>query len=157
MSAFNEAYAILMQAHGDVTVDEDAPGITQEMDGLLINGVNPDAMREELVKTGGMGEEALTIWKKPSYELGIDAEQTVLTGTWVNRHPGEVLTYSSVTLYTAAANIRHAFPTGNTCSWSFKGVKQSRRAGDLPKADLVLKLLFKPTLLAQVVSPAVAA
>lgn len=154
MSAFNAALAILMQAHGNVTVAEDAPGIPQQLDSLLLNSIDPDPQREEMVKTGGMGEEALTLWKKPTYELSVDAEQTANTGPWQNRHPGEVLTYSTMTLYAAMADIRHGYPSGNGCSWSIKSPKQQVRAGDLRTNRLVVKLLFKPTLSAQLVSAA---
>lgn len=154
MSAFNEALAILMQAHGAVTASDDAPGIPQELDSLLLNNVNPDPQRNEIVKTGGMGEEALTLLNKPTYEMGLDCEHTSLTGPWINRHPGEVVTYAALSIYTAIASLRHKFPTGNGCSWSFKSTKQGLRAGDLRKGDLILKLLFKPTLSAQVITPA---
>lgn len=157
MSAYNEAYAIFMHAHGAVSASEDAPGIPQLLDGLLINGVNPDVTFDEKIKTGGMGEEALTLRGKMAYELGIDAEYTSLLSAWINRNPGEVFTYESLGLYSALPAIRHKFPTGNGCSWQMKTPKQGLRAGDLRKADIVLKLLFKPTLLAQLVTPAAVA
>lgn len=154
MSAFNEAYAIFMHAHGAVTASDDAPGIPQLLDGMLINGIAPDVAFDEKIKTGGMGEEALTLRSKFSYELGVDSEYTSLNGPWINRHPGEVLTYDSMSLYAALPAIRHKFPTGNGCSWQVKTPKQGLRAGDLRKGDIVLKLLFKPTLQGQVVNPA---
>lgn len=157
MSAFSAAIAILMHSHGAVTVSESAPGIAQELDSLLINGVNPDAQRNEIVKTGGMGQEALTLMNKPTYELAIDAEQTSNTGAWANRHPGECLTYASLTIYSALPDIQHKFPTGNLCSWLVKSPKQALRAGDLRKAEVTLKLLFKPTLSAILVDPAAVA
>lgn len=152
--AFDAAKAILIQQHGAVNVSADAPGIRQTLDDLLLNSVDPDPNRNELIKTAGMGEEALTLLNKPTYELGVDAEQTTLTGPWFNRHPGEVLVYDALNLYAAAADIRHKFPTGNGCSWSVKSNKQGRRAGDLPTNKITLKLLFKPALLAQIVTPA---
>lgn len=157
MSAFSAAVAILMQAHGAVSVSETAPGISQELDKLLINNINPDPQRNEIIKTGGMGEEALTLLNRPTYELGIDCEQTDNSGPWANRHPGEVLTYASLTLYTAMTDIQHKFPTGSGCSWSVKSPKQSLRAGDLRKADYILKLLFRPTLSAIAVDAAAVA
>lgn len=157
MSAFNAALAILMQAHGAVTVSEDCAGIPYSLDGLLINGVNPDATRNSIVKTAGMGEEALTIKNRPSYTVAVDAESTNLSGPWINRHPGEVFTYDSFTLYSSLSTMRHGFPTGNACSWSVEENKQALRAGDLRSAPITLKLLFKPTLSSQVITPAAAA
>lgn len=154
MSAFNEAYAIFMHAHGAVTASDDAPGIPQLLDGMLINGIAPEVTFDEKIKTGGMGEEALTLRSKFAYDLGVDSEFTSLTSPWINRHPGEVLTYDAMSLYAAVTAIRHKFPTGNNCSWQVKTPKQGLRAGDLRKGDIVLKLLFKPTLQAQVVNPA---
>lgn len=157
MSAFSAALAIAMHAHGAVTATDDAPGIPQTLDGVLINGITPDATFDEKVKTGGMGEEAFTIRSKYAYELAVDAEYTSLAGPWINRHPGEVFTYASLGLYTSVTAIRHGFPTGSGLSWQIKSNKQGLRAGDFRKCDLTLKLLFKPTLSAQLVTPAAAA
>lgn len=157
MSAFNEAYAIFMHAHGAVSASDDAPGIPQLLDGMLINVLNPDVTYDEKVKTGGMGEKALTLESGFGYELGIDSEFTSLSGPWINRHPGECFTYESLGLYASVTAIRHKFPTGNGCSWRMKAPKQGLRAGDLRKGDLVLELLFKPTLSSQLVTPAAVA
>lgn len=154
MSAFNEAYAIFMHAHGAVSASDDAPGIPQTLDGMLINGINPDVTFDEKIKTGGMGEEGLTLRGKFAYELGVDSEYTSLTSPWINRHPAEVLTYDAMSLYSGVTAIRHKFPTGNGCSWQMKTPKQGLRAGDLRKCDIVVKLMFKPTLQAQLVTPA---
>lgn len=154
MSAFNEALAIFMQAHGGVTVSDDAAGITQSLDSMLLNSVSPDASANEIIKKGGMGEEAITLKNGFVYKMAIDAEFTSLSGPWINRHPAETLTYDALTLYTASSNVRHKFPTGNACSWAFSQNKQGLRSGDLRSASLELKLLFKPTLQSQVVTPA---
>jgi hypothetical protein len=157
MSAFNEAYAIFMHAHGAVSASDDAPGIPQTLESTLINNLNPEVTFDEKVKTGGMGEKALTLTGTLGYELGVDCEFTSLTGPWINRHPGECFTYESLGLYSSVTGIRHKFPTGNGCSWRMKAPKQGLRAGDLRKGDLVLELLFKPTLSAQLVTPAAVA
>jgi len=154
MSDFNATYAIFMHAHGAVTASDDAPGIAQTLEGGLINGLNPEVSFNEIIKTGGMGEEALTVRSKLAYELGVDMEFTSLTSPFINLNPGELFTYEVMGLYAAVPAIRHKFPVGNGCTWQVKSPKQSLRAGDLRKGDIVLKLLFKPELLAQVVTPA---
>lgn len=156
MSAFNAALAIAMHAHGAVTASDDAPGIPQTLDGFLISGINPEVTYDEKVKTGSMGEEAFTIRSKYAYMLKIDGEFTSLTCPWINRHPGEVFTYESMGLYASVTAIRHGFPTGTGLSWQLNP-KQQLRAGDFRNGPLELKLLFKPTLSSQLVTPAAVA
>ena len=154
MSAFNAAKAVLIALHGSVSADSNAVGIPQEFDYALVSGITATPERSESVKTGGMGEEALTLMGKPSYTLEIDAEGTGLQSKWNNRHPGEVLTYESLAIYGADIYIRHQFPTGSGCSWLLKPGAQGRRAGDLFTLKPSLKLLWKPELAAITVDPA---
>lgn len=152
MTAADAAKAVLLQQHGNVPAEATAVGITQEMDYLLINGMTPTAEREENIKLGGMGEEALTLLRKPMFSLQIETEATSVTGTWFNRHPGEVLTYNSVAAYTSDPTLRHKFPaTATGTSWSVR-TPQVRRPGDLATNQITLKLLWKPTLAAAVLS-----
>ena len=52
MPAFNAALAIFMQAHGAVTASDDAPGIPQSLDGMLINSLSPESAFAEKIKIG---------------------------------------------------------------------------------------------------------
>ena len=113
-----------------------------------------DARSDETVSSS---EEALTLKTTPTYEIGVDSEFTSLLSPWINRNPAEVFTFASFGLYTSVTAIRHQFPTGNSCSWVMKTPKQGLRSGDLRKGDLTLKLLFQPTLSAQLITPAAVA
>lgn len=154
MSAFSSAKAVLLALHGAVSANANAVGITQEFDYALVSGITATPGRTETIKTGGMGEEALTLHGRPVYTLEIDAEGTGLQSKWNARHPGEVLTYESLAIYGADTYIRHKFPTGNGCSWLLMPGAQGRRAGDLYTLKPSLKLLWKPELAAIVVDPA---
>ncbi len=125
-------------SHATEPCDEDF-GIKEAMDGLLLKSIAYKPTRQEKEKFNHRDSDAVHILTRPRFELDVDADVTLIAGSFV-KHPGAAIDRSLVTNYYPA--VAFGFPARGY--FRYGNPELGAAPGDLFTIKFPLRLIYKP-------------
>ena len=134
--AFVSDSAVIIDSQGDIDA---TVGLTDSLDGLLLNSIGYKATRQEKEKFDHHDSDYATISSRPRHEYDIDAEVTLLASPFVS-HPGAPVDRTVLT------NLAPAQALGAPArGWYRYGMPDlSAKPGDLFALKVTLRQVWLP-------------